>query len=60
MPILDSSISNIPSDNDTKWSDIEKVIKMVISTETICASEQGYMVVFILEGYHSVFSPNSN
>ena len=58
MPILGTSITNIPSDNATKWSDIKKVIKMVISTETICAPEHGYMIVFILEVYNSVFSPN--
>ena len=29
---------------------------MVISTETFCAPEQGYMIVFILEVYNSVFS----
>ena len=57
MPILGTSITNIPSDNVTQ-SDIKKVIKM-ISTETICAPEQVYMVVFILEVYNSVFSPNS-
>ena len=60
MPILGTSITNIPSDNATKWCDIKKVIKMVISTEPICAPEQGYMIVFILEVYNSVFSPNSH
>ena len=41
--ILGTSITNIPSDNATNWSYIKKVIKMVISNETICAPEQGYM-----------------
>ena len=44
--ILDTSITNIPSDNATNWSYIKKVIKMVISNETICAPEQGYMFFF--------------
>ena len=44
-------ITNIPSDNATYWSYIKKVIKMVISTETICAPEQGYMFFSMLEVY---------
>ena len=54
-------ITNIPSDNATNWSYIKKVIKMVISTETICAPEQGYMFGPSLKYmYNSVFSPNSH
>ena len=43
------------SDNIKNWSDIEKVIKMVISTETICAPEQGYMVFHYLNIQQCLF-----
>ena len=49
--ILGTSITNIPSDNATNWSYIKKAIKMVISNETICPPEQGYMFFSILEVY---------
>ena len=42
------------------WIGCINAIKMVISTETICAPEQGYMVFSSLKYTTVFFSPNSH